>query len=73
MLTFLFFFITTYQLGTRPDVWEWMSDVLVPGLYPTVDYNGNHLSTYDKKFIISGYGIKLGVPKIRQIRIKPGK
>lgn len=52
--------------------WSWMRDTFVPGLYNTTWYNGLPFN-YDEGFISNRENFLVGMPRLRQVRIRPGK
>lgn len=60
------------QLQSPNDTWSWLRKVLLPGLYYTETYSNKPVSDYDLKFISNGYAMRLGPPRIRQLRVIPG-
>ncbi|XP_070577710.1 polycystin-1-like protein 2 [Ptychodera flava] len=52
---------------------SWMTRIVIPSLYPTSWYNGNQtLSLNDRKFISDLVSYRVGPPRLRHLRIKPG-
>ena len=54
------------------DVWGWIESIVVPGLYHTMDYRGMVLKDYESKFINNMNSMRLGPPRLRQIRVNTG-
>ena len=50
-----------------------MENILLPTIYYTEDYRGIELSDYDQKFVTNTYAMRLGPPRLRQLRVKRGK
>ena len=53
-------------------VYPWMRKVVVPELFYIYDYNGASREQTDSKFISNTYGMRLGPPRLRQLRVTPG-
>ena len=53
------------------ETWDWIADSLLPNLYYTKDYRGAPLNAYNEKFLTNGVAMRLGPPRLRQIRNKP--
>ena len=60
---------SSMQVVDTPSLWTWINEVLVPGLYDVTWYNGRPFE-YDEGFISSREGMMLGMPRLRQIRIR---
>ena len=45
---------------------------MVPNLYNTHSYNDAPVNDYARKFISDYYAIRLGPPRLRMLRVKPG-
>ncbi|XP_013386761.2 polycystic kidney disease protein 1-like 2 [Lingula anatina] len=50
-------------------IFAWLSDRILPIVFPTVDYNNDALDTYDQQFMKDIYGLRLGPLRIRQKRV----
>ena len=58
---------------TNPtSLWEWMDDVLIPGLYDVTWYNGQPFE-YQEGFISTKLTFLMGMPRLRQLRMKTSK
>jgi hypothetical protein len=59
---------TFAQIGTFEEVESWLNSVVAPGLYPTVWYNGDPMSSLDKQFLVPNVqllgGAKLWVGRV---------
>ena len=55
------------------ETWDWITDSLLPNLYYSEDYRGAPLNAYNEKFLANGVAMRLGPPRLRQIRNKPRK
>ena len=66
------FYPTTYfQVGDFVGFWTWMANIFAPGIYTTNWYNGeDHNNTMH---ISDKVSILIGMPRIRQLRIRQGK
>ena len=51
--------------------WDWIEETFLPNLYYTEDYRGLALNEYNEKFLANGVNMRLGPPRLRQIRINP--
>jgi hypothetical protein len=61
------------DIGSMGQFWIFMNTTLLPNLYPTVnDGSGQTLSRRAKKFLADGTNFRLGLVRIRQIRMLPG-
>ena len=59
------------QVKTRADTWTFINDIVVPGLYDVSSSSDNNVET--NKLISNGYSMRLGPPRLRQLRVTPGK
>nr|XP_006815503.1 PREDICTED: polycystic kidney disease protein 1-like 2-like [Saccoglossus kowalevskii] len=50
----------------------WVTTVLLPQLYPTEMYNGDSLSWQQRRFISDLSSYRIGSPRLRQLRVRPG-
>lgn len=53
-------------------LWKWVDDVLVPGLYDFKWYNGQPFK-HKEGFISNKQTFLMGMPRLRQLRIKTSK
>ena len=60
------------QDGYKAEIFEWLQTIVIPNLYHTRDYNNRSLTEYSEKFISDGYAMRLGPPRLRQLRVVPG-
>ena len=44
---------------------------MLPNLYYTEDYRGQALNAYNEKFLVNTVAMRLGPPRLRQLRNKP--
>jgi hypothetical protein len=56
----------------REDVMTFLSQTLIPNLFPENDYSGQALSWRYKLFSLDGVSFRLGPVRVRQIRVNPG-
>ena len=56
-------------LGT----WDWIEETFLPNLYYSSDYRQQPVNVYNEKFIRNAVGLRLGPPRLRQVRVKPSK
>jgi hypothetical protein len=54
----------------KDEMWDFIEGQFLPGIYAQPWYNGNDLRWREKLAIASRYGIRVGSPRIRQLRIK---
>ena len=64
----LFFF---RQISAKLETWDWIEETLLPNLYYTEDYRGQALNAYNEKFLVNTVAMRLGPPRLRQLRNKP--
>jgi len=58
---------------TNPaSLWKWVDDIVLPGLYNVTWYNGQTFE-YKEGFISNKQTFLMGMPRLRQLRIKPSK
>ncbi|KAL9952071.1 hypothetical protein ACROYT_G039275 [Oculina patagonica] len=57
------------KVKDTPSLWKWLDGVLVPGLYDITWYNGQPFQ-YKEGFISSKLTFLMGMPRLRQLRIK---
>ena len=60
------------QISTLASVWPWLSDELVPFLFPTRTYTGSALDAYPSLFTQGGACYRLSGLILRQARIDRG-
>ena len=60
-----------FQVKDTPTFWNWAKTELIPGLYNTHWYNGQKFE-YEEGFVSSREAFMVGMPRLRQLRIKPG-
>ena len=60
-----------YQIGAKLETWDWIEETLLPNLYYTEDYRGQALNAYNEKFLVNTVGLRLGPPRLRQLKNKP--
>lgn len=58
------------DIKSRPDFWTYLEEVFLPELYASSWYNGNRLTWREKLMTKNRYSIRVGAPRIRQLRIK---
>ena len=71
MLSYQLFNTIRFKIGQKMETWDWIADSLLPNLYYTEDYRGAPLNAYNEKFLANGVAMRLGPPRLRQIRNKP--
>ena len=60
------------KVNSPPKFWKWTRKILVPGLYNVRWYNGDPFE-YEEGFISNRESFMVGMPRLRQSRIRPGK
>ena len=60
------------QGGNNGELFEWLKETVIDNLYYTQSYNGIDLDDYNQKFTHTGIAMRMGPPRIRQLRVKPG-
>lgn len=59
-----------FQISSKLKTWEWVRQVLIPGLYEdTKDVSFFNTTPY----IGDGEAVLVGIPRLRQLRVKRGK
>ena len=61
-----------FQVENTASLWEWIDDVLLPGLYDVTWYNGQPFE-HKEGFISTKQTFMMGMPRMRRLRIKPSK
>lgn len=64
-------YVIFQRVNSTPTFWNWTKEKLVPGVYFSEWYNGKKVELQEG-FISSGYPFLVGMPRLRQIRIKAG-
>ena len=62
-----------FQIRTTEDLWTWISDILIPGMFNTKNYNGNQRSKEMYGTLPDSVSYLLGNMIFRQIRTENGK
>lgn len=59
------------QVFNNPLYWNWLSTVFLPGVYAGAWYNRQQ----EKQSIYTGNkrSVRVGMPRLRQLRVKPSK
>ena len=60
------------QVSSNPAFWSWAHETLLPNLYSTDWYNGKELDWRESLQIDDRATIRVGVARLRQMRIKEG-
>ncbi|WAR15130.1 PK1L2-like protein, partial [Mya arenaria] len=55
-------------IKTQGDMYNWLNVSVIPNLFPEFDINGSPLPWYEKKFIARYNTMRLGPPRLRQLR-----
>ncbi|WAR15291.1 PKD2-like protein, partial [Mya arenaria] len=58
------------KIKTQGDMYTWLNVSVIPSLFPEFDINGSPLQWSDKKFIAGYNTMRLGPPRLRQLRAK---
>lgn len=61
------------SIMSKQDMWKYIQNEFLPGIYAQTWYNGNSLTWREKLTIQNRYGLRVGSPRIRQLRIKASK
>ncbi|XP_052760826.1 polycystic kidney disease protein 1-like 2 [Mya arenaria] len=59
-------------IKTQGDMYNWLNVSVIPSLFPEFDINGSPLHWYDKKFMAGYNTMRLGPPRLRQLRTTNG-
>ena len=59
-------------MNSKDSLWKWIESDLLPSLYNTTWYNGQPFE-YKEGFISDKQTFTLGMPRLRQLRVKKGK
>ena len=54
-------------------VWNHLHNIVLPNLFWYETYNGDIVNDHDAKFVPDMGGMRLGQPRVRQLRVTPGK
>ena len=60
------------QVSTPPTFWKWINLSFLPALYSSAWYNGKSLDWRERLQIDDRSTIRVGVARLRQLRIKNG-
>ena len=63
---------TNQQVNDAASFWRWMKETFVPGMYNNSWYNGRSFE-YNEGFIGNRENFLVGMPRLRQVRIRPGE
>jgi hypothetical protein len=58
------------KIVDRPGLWDYIESKFIPNIYSSPWYNDKKLNWREKLTISSRYGIRVGAPRIRQLRVK---
>ena len=61
-----------FQIEDTSSLWNWVDETLLPGLYDVTWYNGRPFE-YKEGFISNKKTFLIGMPRLRQLRLKPSK
>ena len=61
-----------FQIHNTDSFWAWTKKYLVPAMYEVKWYNGQAFE-YKDGFISDLSGYLVGMPRFRQLRVKPGE
>ena len=59
-------------MDSKDSLWNWTENDLLPNLYNTNWYNGQPFD-YEEGFISDKQTFMLGMPRLRQLRVKKGE
>ena len=59
-----------FQISSKVKTWEWMQEVLIPGLY---EDNKDVSFSNTTPYIGDGEAALVGMPRLRQLRVKKGR
>ena len=59
-------------MDSKDSLWNWTENDLLPSLYNTKWYNGQPFE-YEEGFISDKQTFMLGMPRLRQLRVKKGE
>ena len=62
--------IILYQIQDIPGIWTWVQQHFIPAIYAQQWYNGNNFTNF--KMLQNQEVYRIGLARIRQLRIKPG-
>ena len=68
--TGLLFF--TFQVDSKEAFWAWINEVFIPGIYGTTWYNDQPFMA-PEGYIESREAFLVGMPRLKQVRVKEGK
>ena len=57
-------------MKNREAFWSWAEECVIPKIYLTNYYNKIPVSDYEQRFISDTYSIRMGPPRLRQVRMK---
>ena len=60
------------QIKKPGDLFMWINETVIPALFPVEDINGNTLHWYYKKFATGYEFLRVGPPRLRQLRTTRG-
>ena len=58
-----------FQISSHETLWDWIRDVLIPGIYEDRKDMAMSNST---PYIGDGEAVLVGIPRLRQLRVKKG-
>lgn len=58
------------DIQSKDDLWNYIDNVFVPSMYAPEWYNGKKMNWREKLTAKNRYSIRVGAPRIRQLRIK---
>ena len=64
--------VLLYQVDSKDSLWKWIENDLLPSLYNTKWYNGQPFE-YKEGFISDKQTFMMGMPRLRQQRVKKGE
>ena len=61
-----------FKVSSSEAFFNWTKDTLIPLYYPTSEYNGDGISVVDKFFVGDMANLRLGLVRLRQVKVKKG-
>ena len=65
-------FVTVLQIKSINSFFEWLNQSAILQLFPEYDEQGEQLHWRERQFIYGGASLRLGPPRLRQLRVKKG-
>lgn len=69
----IIYFFFLLQITTVDQYWVWLENKLIPSLYASHYHNGTKIRRWwEKRCINDMASRRVGIPRLRQLRVKPG-